>query len=117
MEYCTNCNMPKLERGLDRCYCEPVIYTTTEDEDEASARRLLAETYATFQQKCWLAPIQDLAELKNLSIDPASLPVCVYCIETSRVYDNDGRGWTYIDDDGFTQNVVLVLFSYDVPIP
>lgn len=112
MEYCSKCKMPKLERGLDRCYCEPTMDNTTEDKAEALARELVAETLAG-PQRCWLTPITDPTELKDLVLDPADLPVSVYCIGDSRVYDNTGTGWTYIDDDGFKQDVVLAMNPYD----
>ena len=111
MEYCSKCKMPKLERGLDRCYCEPTMDNMTEDKAEALIRELIAEALAG-PQRCWLAPITDPTELKNLVVDPADLPVSVYCIGDSRVYDNTGTGWTYIDDDGFKQDVVLAMSSY-----
>lgn len=111
MEYCSKCKMPKLERGLDRCYCEPTMDNMTEDKAEALIRELIAEALAG-PQRCWLAPITDPTELKNLVVDPANLPVSVYCIGDSRVYDNTGTGWTYIDDDGFKQDVVLAMSPY-----
>lgn len=110
MEYCNKCKMPKLQRGLDRCYCEPIEITTDEEQSEILERELFAKGLEG-PQRHWLAPITDPIELKDLILDPADLPVSVYCIGDSRVYDNTGTGWTYIDDDGFRQDVVLAKSS------
>jgi len=111
MEYCSKCKMPKLERGLDRCYCEPSIDNTMEDEIATRTREQLAETIGS-PFRHWLAPISDPSELKNTVIDPTSLPLSVFCTGDSRVYENTGTGWTFIDDDGFRQDLVLAISPY-----
>ena len=115
MEYCKSCKMPIIDWGMDRCYCDPEVVTLdngpNEDENEAAKREAYLTRLVYFQRN-WLAPIAKPADLKGLTVDPTQLPVSVFCTDDSNVYENDGNGWTYMDEYGFRQDVVLAKDSY-----
>jgi hypothetical protein len=82
--------MPKIDYGMDRCFCEP------EEKSETAAE----------EEFCyWLAPVLFCSDIGRIDLSTEKLPVRVWCVEDSLVYGNNGRGWFYIDEFGILQDV------------
>lgn len=103
MEYCQKCKMPKIDWGMDRCYCAPELSELDEDPSVALDRAAYISALLN-ETRYWLPPILYRSELAAVDLKGALLPISIFCVEGTIVFENDGNGWTYIDEYGIRQD-------------